>query len=54
MAKSTGETDLLTLAMRRAHADTADGREPDPPPDAGSESAANASEAAAQRHKTNG
>ena len=34
MAKTAGETDLLTLAMRRAHADMADRRAPEPPPDA--------------------
>ena len=44
MAKTTGETDLLTLAMRRAHAETAEGREPDPPPDAETDSAANAAD----------
>ena len=40
MAKGSGETDLLTLAMRRAHADTADRRESQPPPDAENKSAA--------------
>ena len=44
MAKTTGETDLLTLAMRRAHAETAERREPEPPPDAETESAANAAD----------
>ena len=44
MAKTTGETDLLTLAMRRAHADMADRRAPEPPPDAENESAADAAD----------
>ncbi len=33
MAKTTGEADLLTLAMRRAHADAADRRAPKYPSD---------------------
>lgn len=33
MAKTTGETDLLTLAMRRAHAEAVEGRELEPPPE---------------------
>ena len=33
MEKQTGGPDLLTLAMRRAHAETAERREPEPPPD---------------------
>ena len=33
MEKQTGGTDLLTLAMRRAHAETAQGREPEPEPE---------------------
>ena len=33
MAKRTDESDLLTLAMRRAHAETAERREPKPPSD---------------------
>ena len=33
MAKQTGGTDLLTLAMRRAHAEAVEGREPEPPPE---------------------
>ena len=44
MAKQTGGTDLLTLAMRRAHADTADGRAPEHSPDAESGSAADAAD----------
>ena len=40
MAKQTGGTDLLTLAMRRAHAEAVEGREPEPPPDAENTSAA--------------
>lgn len=46
MAKQIGGTDLLTLAMRRAHAETADRREPEPPPDVKDASAADASEGA--------
>ena len=48
MAKQTG-TDLLTLAMRRAHAETTEGREPEPPPDDEDASAADTSEAARVR-----
>ena len=44
MAKTTGESDLLTLAMRRAHADMADRRVPNHPPDAESGSAADAAD----------
>ncbi len=40
MAKQTGETDLLTLAMRRAHAEAAERREPELPPDTENASAA--------------
>ena len=40
MAKQTGGTDLLTLAMRRAHAEAVEGREREPPPDAEDASAA--------------
>ena len=40
MAKNTGGTDLLTLAMRRAHAETAEGRALKHPPDAEDASAA--------------
>ena len=42
MAKQTGSTDLLTLAMRRAHAEAAAGREPEAPPNAEDASAADA------------
>ena len=44
MAKQTGGTDLLTLAMRRAHAETAEGREPELPPDDENRSAADAAD----------
>ena len=44
MAKQTGGTDLLTLAMRRAHADTADRQAPEHPPDGESGSAADATD----------
>ena len=33
MTEQTTGPDLLTLAMRRAHAETAERREPEPPPD---------------------
>ena len=46
MAKNSGETDLLTLAMRRAHAETAESREPEPPPDDEDASAADILEGA--------
>ena len=42
--KNTGETDLLTLATRRVHADMADRRAPEHPPDAENESAADAAD----------
>ena len=46
MTKQTGSTDLLTLAMRRAHAEAVEGREPEPPPDAENESVADTLEGA--------
>lgn len=42
MNERTNGPDLLTLAMRRAHAETAERREPEPPPDAENASAADA------------
>ncbi len=42
MTERTSGPDLLTLAMRRAHAETAERREPEPPPDAEDVSAADA------------
>ena len=44
MANQTGGTDLLTLAMRRARAETAERRAPEPPPDAENASAADAAD----------
>ena len=43
MAQQTGETDLLTLALRRAHAEAVEG--PEPPPDDEDASASDTSEA---------
>jgi len=40
MTERTTGPDLLTLALRRAHAETAERREPEPPPDAEDASAA--------------
>ena len=42
MEKQTNGTDLLTLAMRRAHAETAEWRERAPPPETEDASAADA------------
>ena len=49
MAEPISGPDLLTLALRRAHADMAERREPEPPPDVEDDSAADASEAVATR-----
>lgn len=44
-----GAPDLLTLAMRRAHAETVEGRAPKHPPDDEDTSVADTSEAASVR-----
>ena len=54
MAKQTGGTDLLTLAMRRAHAEAVEGREPEPPPDSEDAIASDTSEAVAGPFETAG